>query len=208
MKRNDKITVREEALVKLLECSFRKDTPLMMKNDNGVFALFFDTRLKGLSDYKYRWLWYAINQVVRNDDKNWMYRYWEFADQYYSNTFAYESSCEEGQRFFEFHVAVGGLLTLNKKYEWIEHIASFTNCLPAKYFLIPSTFSEIFNWLQYFDDLVESSIDLDIKYRLYSLYEGVRAGANLYKGIVEYLAVMMCRLPEMGFNVRYDNPMA
>lgn len=208
MKKNDKITVREEALVKLLECSFRKDTPLIMKNDKGVFALFFDTRLKGLSDFKYKSLWNAINQVVRNDDKNWMYRYWEFADQYYSNTFAYESSSEEGKRFFEFHVAVGGLFALNKKYDWIEHIASFTNFLPAKYFLIPSTFSEIFNWLQYFDDLVESSIDLDIKYHLYSQYEGVRAGANLYKGIVEYLALMMCRLPEMGFNVRYVDPMA
>lgn len=208
MKRNDKQTDREEALVKLLECSFRKDTPLMMKNDNGVFALFLDTRLKGLSEFKYKWLWYAITQVVRNDDKNWMCRYWEFADQYYSNTFAYESSCEEGKRFFEFHVAVGGLFALNQKYNWIEHIASFTNCLPAKYFLIPSTFSEIFNWLQYFDDMVGSSIDLDIKYHLYSQYEGVRAGANLYKGIVEYLALMMCRLPEMDFNVRYVNPMA
>ena len=167
MKKNDKHTIREEAMAKLLECSFRKDTPLMMKNDNGVFALFFDTRVKGLSEFKYKRLWYAINQVVRNDEKNWMYRYWEFADQYYSNTFAYESSCEEGKRFFEFHVAVGGLFALNKKYEWIEHIASFSNCLPAKYFLIPSTFSEIFNWLQYFDDMVGSSIDLDIKYHLY-----------------------------------------
>lgn len=210
MKKNDKQEqeVWEEAMAKLLECSFRKDTPFMMKNDKGVFALFFDTRLKGLSEFKYKRLWYAINQVVRNDDKNWMYRYWEFADQYYSNTFAYESSSEEGKRFFEFHVAVGGLFALNKKYDWIEHIASFTNCLPAKYFLIPSTFSEIFNWLQYFDDLVESSIDLDVKYYLYSQYEGVRAGANLYKGIVEYLALMMCRLPEMDFNVRYVNPMA
>lgn len=208
MKKNDKQTIREEAMAKLLECSFRKDTPLMMKNDNGVFALFFDTRVKGLSEFKYKRLWYAINQVVRNDEKNWMYRYWEFADQYYSNTFAYESSCEEGKRFFEFHVAIGGLLALNKKYEWIEHIASFTNCLPAKYFLIPSTFSEIFNWLQYFDDMVGSSIDLDIKYHLYSQYEGVRAGANLYKGIVEYLALMMCRLPEMDFNSRYVDPMA
>lgn len=207
MKRNDKQTVREEAMAKLLECSFRKDTPLMMKNDNGVFALFFDARNKGLSEFKYKRLWYAINHVVRNDDKNWMYRYWEFADQYYSNVFAYESSSEEGKRFFEFHVAVCGLLALNEKYEWIAHIAAFTNCLPAKYFLIPSTFSEIFNWLQYFDEMAESSVDLDIKYHLYSQYEGVRAGANLYKGIVRYLAIMMCRLPEMDFNVRYVNPM-
>ena len=208
MKKSDKQTVREEALAKLLECSFREDTPLMMKNDNGVFALFFDTRSKGLSDFKYRWLWYAINQVVGNDDKNWMYRYWEFADQYYGDVFACASYCEEGKRFFEFHVAVGGLLALNEKYEWIKHIASFTNCLPAKYFLIPSTFSEIFDWLHFFDDMAESSIDLDVRYHLYSQYEGVRAGANLYKGIVRYLAMMMCRLPEMNFNVRYINPMA
>lgn len=56
--------------------------------------------------------------------------------------------------------------------------------------------------------MVGSSIDLDIKYHLYSQYEGVRAGANLYKGIVEYLALMMCRLPEMDFNSRYVDPMA
>ena len=208
MKRNDRQAVREEALAKLLECSFRNDTPLMMKTDNGVFALFFDTREKGLTDFKYRWLWYAINQVIRNDDKNWMYRYWEFADQYYSNVFAYENCGEKGKRFFEFHIAVGGLLMLNEKYEWIEHIVSYTNCLPAKYFLIPSTFSEIFNWLKYFDDMVGSSIDLDLKYHLYSQYDGVRAGANLYNGIVRYLALMMCRLPKIDFNVRYINPMA
>lgn len=210
MKKNDKQKqdVWEEAMAKLLECSFRKDTPLMMKTDNSVFALFFDTRLKGLSEFKYKRLWYAISQVVRNDDKNWMYRYWEFADQYYSDVFAYDNISKERNKYFEFHVAIGGLLALNKKYEWIEHIASYTNRLPAKYFLIPCTFTEIFNWLQYFDDLVESSIDLDINYYLYSQYEGVRAGANLYKGIVEYFALMMCRLPEMDFNVRYVDPMA
>ena len=210
MKKNNKQKqdVWEEAMVKLLECSFRKDTPLMMKSDNRVFALFFDTRFKGLSEFKYKRLWYAINQVVQNDDMNWMYRYWEFADQYYNDVFAYDNNSKERNKYFEFHVAIGGLLALNKKYEWIEHIASFTNCLPAKYFLIPCTFTEIFNWLQYFDDLVESSIDLDIKYHLYSQYEGVRAGATLYKGIVEYLALMMCRLPGIDLNARSVNPMA
>ena len=210
MKKNDKQKqdVWEEAMAKLLECSFRKDTPLMMKNDKGVFALFFDTRLKGLSEFKYKRLWYAINQVVRNDDKNWMYRYWEFADQYYSGVFAYDNNSKERNKFFEFHVAIGGLLALNKKYEWIEHIASFTNCLPAKYFLIPSTFSEIFNWLTYFSQMVDTSVDLDVRYHLYSQYEGVRAGANLYKGIIRYLALMMCRLPKMDFNVRYADPLA
>lgn len=94
MKKNDKQKqdVWKEAMVKLLECSFRKDTPLMMKSDNSVFALFFDTRFKGLSEFKYKRLWYAINQVVRNDDMNWMYRYWEFADQYYSDVFAYDNN--------------------------------------------------------------------------------------------------------------------
>ena len=101
MKRNDKQTDREEALVKLLECSFRKDTPLMMKNDKGVFVLFFDTSFKGLSEFKYKWLWYAINQVVRNDDMNWMYRYWEFADQYYRDVFAYDNNNNNSSLKFE-----------------------------------------------------------------------------------------------------------
>lgn len=208
MIRKDKTAIREEALAKLLECSYRKDTPLMMKNDNGVFGLFFDVRTKGLSEFKYNRLWYAINQVIRTNDKYWMYRYWEFADQYFSSAWAYKDEGKEKNKFLEFHVAIGGLLALNEKYEWISHIASFTNCLPAKYFLIPSTFSEIFDWLQYFSQMVETSLDLDIKYHLYSQHEGVRAGANLYRGIVRYLALMMCRLPEMDFNVRYVDPRA
>lgn len=203
----DKQAIREEALEKLLECSFRKDTPLMMKNDNGVFGLFFDVRSKGLSEFKYNRLWRAINQVIRSNDKYWMYRYWEFADQYFSGAWAYKDGGKEKSKFLEFHVAIGGLLALNEKFEWITHIASFTNCLPAKYFLIPSTFSEIFEWLQYFSQMIEKSLDLDVKYHLYSQYEGVRAGANLYKGIVRYLALMMCRLPEMDYNVRYVAPM-
>lgn len=208
MENKEKQTVHEEALAKLLEYSYREDTPLMMKNDNGFFGLYFDMRTKGLSDFKYTRLWYAINQVIRADNKNWMYRYWEFADQYYGSIFAYEVNDKEAVKFFEFHVAVGGLLALNGKYEWVDHIAWFTNCLPPKYFLVPSTFSEIFNWLVYFAKMSESSVDLDVKYHLYSQYDGVRAGANLYKGIVKYLALMMCRLPKIDFNVRYVESMA
>lgn len=204
----DKQAIRDEALAKLLECSYRQDTPLMMKNDNGVFGLIFDTRKIGLSEFKYTQLWYAINQAIRNDDRNWMYRYWEFADQYYRDVFEYGDAIEERSKYQEFHVAVGGLLALNEKDEWIDHIAFFSNCLPAKYFLIPSTFSEIFDWLTYFSQMVDTSVDLDVRYHLYSQYEGVRAGANLYKGIIRYLALMMCRLPKMDFNVRFADPLA
>lgn len=204
----DKQAIRDEALAKLLECSYRQDTPLMMKNDNGVFGLIFDTRKIGLSEFKYTQLWYAINQVIRNDDRNWMYRYWEFADQYYRDVFEYGDAIEERSKYLEFHVAVGGLLALNEKDEWIDHIAFFSNCLPAKYFLIPSTFSEIFDWLTYFSQMVDTSVDLEVRYHLYSQYEGVRAGANLYKGIIRYLALMMCRLAKMDFNVRYADPLA
>lgn len=208
MRNEDKQVVREEALAKLLEYSYRSDTPPMMKKDNGVFGLFFDGKRNGLSEFKYRQLWYAVNQVVQNDDKNWLYRYWGFADQYYSNSFEYKEKDEQAKKFFEFHIAVGGLLVLNGKDEWIDHITWFTNCLPPKYFLIPSTFSEIFEWLRYFANMVQNSIDLDIKYHLYSQYDGVRAGANLYNGVVGYLAVLMCRLSKIDFNVRYVAPMA
>lgn len=204
----DKQAIRDEALAKLLECSYRQDTPLMMKNDNGVFGLIFDTRKIGLSEFKYTQLWYAINQAIRNDDRNWMYRYWEFANQYYRDVFEYGDAIKERSKYQEFHVAVGGLLALNEEDAWIDHIAFFSNCLPAKYFLIPSTFSEIFDWLTYFSQMVDTSVDLDVRYHLYSQYEGVRAGANLYKGIIRYLALMMCRLPKMDFNVRYADPLA
>lgn len=204
----DKQIVREEALAKLLEYSYRSDTPQIMRNDNGVFGLYFDENTNTLSEFKYQQLWYAVNQVVRNDDKNWLYRYWEFADQYYSNTFAYKDKDEQAKKFLEFHIAVGGLLALNEKNKWIEHIIWFTNCLPPKYFLIPSTFSEILEWAMYFAQMVDNSVKLDVKYHLYSQYEGVRAGANLYNGIVEYLALLMLRLPKIDFNVRYVEPMA
>lgn len=204
---NNKEAVREEALAKLLTFSYRQDTPPIMRNDRRILELFFDERTKGLSEFKYTRLWYAINQVVRQGDKEWLYRYWEFADQYYSHVFAYTEKDEKTERFFEFHVAVGGLLALNGKNDWIEHIAMFTNCLPPRYFLIPSTFSEIFKWLLRFSEMVESSVEIDVRYRLYSQYEGVRAGANLYRGIVKYLAMMMCRLSKMDFNVRYINPL-
>ncbi len=201
-------TVQEEALVKLLEFSYRKDTPLLMKKDHGVFGLLFDPRTKGFSDFKYTCVWRAVTQVTRNGEKYWMYRYWEFADQYYRDKFAYSEKSEEAQRFFEFHVAVGGLLALSGRDKWIDHVASFSSCLPPKYFLIPSTFSEIFNCQQYFSGMLDSMVELDVRYRLYDELEGVRSGARLYRGIVRYLALMMCRLPQMDFNVRYEDPMS
>lgn len=88
----------------------------MLRNDNMVFGLYFNDSSHGLSEFKYRCLWQAINQVVRNEDRNWMYRYWEFADQYYRSNIEYEDKRNKDNKFFEFHVAVGGLLALNEKY--------------------------------------------------------------------------------------------
>ncbi len=47
----DKQAIRDEAFAKLLECSYRQDTPLMMKKDNGVFGLIFISRKIGLSEF-------------------------------------------------------------------------------------------------------------------------------------------------------------
>lgn len=206
MKSNEDIY--KELMSKLLAFSCREDMPSLLRDNANIMGVYFNTLDKSpFSDFKYQQLWYAIQRTIIQDDKAWFYRYWEFADQYWGLVYEFETN-KYKKRFREFHIAIGGLLALNEKYEWIEHIAWFTNILPPSYFLIPNTFSQIMDWLIHFSDLVEDPNIMDNRFHLYDQYEGVRAGAHLYMGIVKYLALMMCRLPKMNYNVAYANPMA
>lgn len=200
--------IYKELMSKLLSFSYREDMPSLLRDSRDIMGVYFNTLDKSpFSDFKYKQLWYAIQENIKHDNKVWFYRYWEFADQYYGLVYDFEES-KHKERFREFHIAVGGLLALYGKMEWIEHIAWFTNVLPPSYFLVPNTFTQIMNWLIHFSELVDDPNIMENRFHLYAQYEGVRAGANLYMGIVKYLALMMCRLPKVNYNVVYDNPMA
>lgn len=199
--------IYKELMAKILSLSYSGDIPNLLRNDVNVMGVYFNTLNKSpFSDFKYQRLWCAIQKVIIQDDKAWFFRYWEFADQYYGIVYDFDTK-KDKQRFREFHIAIGGLLALNEKYEWIKHIEWFTNVLPPSYFLIPNTFGQIMDWLIHFSDLVEDPNIMDNRFHLYNQYEGVRAGAHLYMGIVKYLALMMCRLPKVNYNVAYANPM-
>lgn len=204
----NKEEIYKELMSKLLAFSCREDMPNLLRDNANVMGVYFNTLDKNtFSDFKYQQLWYAIQKVIIQDDKAWFCRYWEFADQYYGLVYGFDIN-KDKKRFREFHIAIGGLLALNEKYEWIKHIAWFTNVLPPSYFLIPNTFSQIMDWLIHFSDLVENPNIMDNRFHLYAQYEGVRAGAHLYMGILKYLALMMCRLPKVNYDVAYTDPMA
>ena len=86
---------------------------------------------------------------------------------------------------------------------------AFTNQLPPKYELTLCSFTEIFDWLIHFDNLLQDASNqfiLEVEYP-FTKHGGVQADYIAYGAIVKYLAYSMLFLDEIDYNVRYMDPM-
>lgn len=160
-------------------------------------------------------IWICLNQQLFYNRQEWVMNYWITAHQYYLFNLPkyYENQKEmnldgssflitqeqvqlrdlERKEFFDFHIALGGLLLYRKEYDLLKQIIYYSNSQPPQYVLIPGRFAEIY--LLYMDLLSCSPINnYESKYPFLNLQAGIR-NENIIKGwILKYLILLMLRL--------------
>nr|DAU81452.1 MAG TPA: putative membrane protein [Caudoviricetes sp.] len=160
-------------------------------------------------------IWICLNQQLFYNRQEWVMNYWITAHQYYLFNLPkyYENQKEinldgspflitqeqvqlrdlERKEFFDFHIALGGLLLYRKEYDLLKQIIYYSNSQPPQYVLIPGRFAEIY--LLYMDLLSCFPINnYESKYPFLNLQAGIR-NENIIKGwILKYLILLMLRL--------------
>lgn len=189
---------------------------ISIANGSDFITMLFDTMQKTTIDPKtFRVIWICLNQQLFYNRQEWVLCYWIAAHQHYlfhlpqyyegeSNINSEGNSVsitieqvklrnEARKEFFDFHIALGGLLLYRKEYNLLKQILYYTNAKPPQYVLIPGRFAEIY--LLYMDLLSFSPMYYyEEKFPFLNLQAGVR-NEDIIKGwIQQYLILLMFRL--------------
>lgn len=198
----------QELLKKMFGYSSRNDAPDFFKSRSDFFEFLFARFPKDRVDRNlHRLLWRALMKNVRENNHDWIMNYWEHADQFYRFELENEDTVSNDVRtyFLNLHVALGALFVYRGQYEWCDDIGRFTNIEPPHYDLVPSTFCEIWETQLRFLGYLEKPNELELMYSLGSHY-GINSENVVYRYVVKYLALLMLRLKNMNYNVRYAEP--
>ncbi len=202
-----------EITERILNHSSSKDAPNILRSDVVGIDFYFS-----LPTLNYRLMWITLQRHINNENFDWVMNYWEYADQYYTFKLIHDNKESQAHnnligikrmKFKEFHIALGALLLHNGKDGWLRQVMRFTNQLPPKYELTLCSFTEIFDWLMHFDNLLRNAnnqFTLEVEYP-FTKHGGVQADYITYRGIMKYLAYSMLFLDEIDYNVRYMDSM-
>lgn len=159
-----------------------------------------------VTEQVYTLMWNWIYKMVDAKHDDWIKRYWNIANQYCMFKLEYRHMINAKERFREFHIMVCTLLLYKGRYKALNHVLTFTNTLPPKYPLIPSTFTDIF---QVYEDLSgQDSFYLE-RYQMDKVFGGADDGYKKIEGLLaDYLALLLVRLDSVNdYNITYSNPL-
>lgn len=195
-----------ETLKRLMECSSNPRFKLLYDNANIVSILFNTVNNYPLTEQVYDLLWIWLNKLEMSGCHKALKEYWRLATQHYTFKLQYSSSNVK-DRFLEFHVMVGTMLYYKKNYEILNYIFTFSNSLPQKFYLIPSTFSSIF---QIYKNLSEKNKRMYLlRYHMDGIYDGAGEENKIEGLLINYLALLLVRLNKVNdYNITYSNPMS
>lgn len=163
-----------------------------------------------ISDETYGELW--RNVVLISNNAAFIRQYWGTAHQYfdfglqrvYGTNYDFEKNRYENQplidvrdnerkRFFEFHLALGGLLIYQKNYEGLKILFTYSQQYPPKYVLLPQNTTEIFTWFNRFkDEFGRGHYPIDYVYPFPGLDNlGTRRQVTLF--ICQYIVLLFLR---------------
>ena len=175
-----------------------------------------------ISNDTYKELW--RNVVLISNNPKFVGNYWSTAHQYFSfglqqvygtdynfETKKYDNQSlidkrdSERKRFFEFHLALGGLLIYQKNYEALKKLFTYTQNQPPKYVLLPNNMTEIFTWFSSFkDEFGRGYYPIDLSYPFPGLDNlGNRRRVTFY--ICQYLTLLFLRQFKLPEHNTYDN---
>lgn len=196
-----------QVLNQLMEDSVKNKNGILCKRTDIVEILYNQFNDFPITEQVYRMMWSWVNKMLDAGHYDWIKQYWNIANQYCTFKLEYSDKTAAKNDFFEFHIMVCVLLLYKKNYRLLQHVFNFTNTLPAKYPLIPSTFSQIFH---VYEDLSEKNKRMYLlKYHMSSIFKGAGEENKIEGLLVNYLAMLMIRLYDVNdYNITYSHPLA
>lgn len=198
----------------------QKKKAISVASGSDFITILFDGMQGTMVDPKtFRVIWICLSQQLFYNRQEWIMNYWISAHQYYLFHLPkyYENQREidsngnpiqinqeqvrlrdfERKKFYDFHIAFGGLLLYKKEHDLLKQILFYSNSQPPQYVLIPGRFAEIY--LLYMDLLSFSPIYYyESNFPFLNLQGGVR-NEDIIKGwIQQYLILLMIRLFTVG----------
>ena len=134
-----------QVLNQLMEDSVKNQNGILCKRTDIVEILYNQFNDFPITEQVYRMMWSWVNKMLDAGHYDWIKQYWNIANQYCTFKLEYSDKKDAKNNFLEFHIMVCVLLFYKENYRLLQHVFNFTNTLPAKYPLIPSTFSQIFH---------------------------------------------------------------
>lgn len=197
----------QQILNHLMECSISEKYPLLYEKADLIAVLYNQYNDFPITDQVYNFIWIWANKMLEAGSTNWMKEYWSHANQYYTFKLENKGNAAVKSRFREFHVMMGALLTYKRQFEQLRYVMEFTNSLPAKYPLIPSTFKQI---LEVYEDLSsKNQMMYLLNYRMMGMYTGAGEENRIEGTLIDYLALLLIRLHAVNdYNITFDNPLA
>lgn len=196
-----------QVLNQLMEDSVKNKNGILSKRTDIVEILYNQFNDFPITEQVYRMMWSWVNKMLDAGHYDWIKQYWNIANQYCTFKLEYSDKTAAKNDFLEFHIMVCVLLLYKKNYRLLQHVFNFTNTLPAKYPLIPSTFSQIFH---VYEDLSEKNKRMYLlKYHMSSIFKGAGEENKIEGLLVNYLAMLMIRLYDVNdYNITYSHPLA
>ena len=203
-----------DAINSIFRWSYKDVGSYFYERNDIIGALFDYTQEKKVSEQTYTQVWHTLNYMVQADNEQWFRQYWSLACQYYTFHLSnrhHNQDQGERDRFREMHIMLGGLLCMHRKYEWLEYMMTYSNSMPPRYDLVPSSAALIFDALC---DM-ESKADSPFQWQLLAKYNFIGLKGDVYdehtvvKYVEEYLAMLLVRLWSVNdYNITYMQPMA
>lgn len=196
-----------QVLNQLMEDSVKNKNGILSKRTDIIEILYNQFNDFPITEQVYRMMWSWVNKMLDAGHYDWIKQYWNIANQYCTFKLEYSDKTAAKNDFLEFHIMVCVLLLYKKNYRLLQHVFNFTNTLPAKYPLIPSTFSQIFH---VYEDLSEKNKRMYLlKYHMSSIFKGAGEENKIEGLLVNYLAMLMIRLYDVNdYNITYSHPLA
>ena len=196
-----------QVLNQLMEDSVKNKNGILSKRTDIVGILYNQFNDFPITEQVYRMMWSWINKMLDAGHYDWIKQYWNIANQYCTFKLEYSDKKDAKNKFLEFHIMVCVLLFYKKNYRLLQYVFNFTNTLPAKYPLIPSTFSQIFH---IYEELSEKNKSMYLlEYHMFRVFEGAGEENKIEGLLVNYLAMLMIRLYDVNdYNITYSNPLA
>lgn len=195
-----------ECIRRIMECSIIPEYRLLYDNADIISILYNQFNNYPITRQVYSLIWRWLNKLSSAGCTQGIKSYWSQANQHYGFKLQYSSDDDAKSKFREFHVMVGTMLVYTNQYETLKYILNFSNTLPQKYYLVPSTFISIFDVYKDLRDKNDKELYL-MHYHMAGLYEGAGEENKIEGLLIDYLSLLIIRLNTVSnYNITYSDP--